>query len=63
MVDPPRRADRQRGPVGRAETYRIHVHATAAVDALVRSAGLEPRAHSRGMVWQAVVYRRVEAAG
>lgn len=44
------------------QTYRVHVHATAAVDALVRSAGLEPRAHRRGMVWQAVVYRRVEAA-
>lgn len=40
------------------QTYRVHVHATAAVDALVRSAGFEPRAHKRGIIWQAAVYRR-----
>lgn len=40
------------------QTYRVHVHATAAVDALVRSAGFEPRTHRRGAIWQVVVYRR-----
>jgi magnesium-protoporphyrin O-methyltransferase len=44
-------------------SFRIHIHGTAAVDALVRSAGLQPRAHRRGIIWQAVVYRRAEAAG
>ena len=39
--------------------YRVHVHRTADVDALVRSGGFEPRTHERGLIWQSLVYRRL----
>lgn len=38
--------------------YRMHIHSTALVDRLVREAGLEPRYHHAGMVWQTAVYAR-----
>jgi 2-polyprenyl-3-methyl-5-hydroxy-6-metoxy-1,4-benzoquinol methylase len=43
------------------QTYRIHVHRTAAVDALVRSHGFERRSRERGLIWQSLVYRRAGA--
>ena len=42
--------------------YRMHVHDTKLVDRLARQAGLEPRYHHRGMVWQTVVYERIGPA-
>ncbi len=41
--------------------FRIHVHRTAEVDAIVRAHGFARRAHERGLVWQSVVYRRIGA--
>ncbi len=43
------------------QTYRIHVHRTPEVDAIVRAHGFERRTHQRGIFWQLLVYRRVEA--
>lgn len=37
---------------------RIYVHRTAAVDGLVRAAGLAPRASRTNIFWQMVVYER-----
>ena len=42
--------------------YRMHVHDAGQVDRLIRSAGLEPRYHHAGMVWQTAVYGRVSSA-
>jgi SAM-dependent methyltransferase len=42
--------------------YRMHVHSADLVDRLIREAGLERRYHHAGMVWQTVVYARVEPA-
>ena len=42
--------------------YRMHIHRTAQVDRLVRQAGLEPRYHHRGWVWQTAIYGRIEPA-
>jgi hypothetical protein len=39
--------------------YRMHIHSAADVDRLIREAGLEPRYHHAGMVWQTAVYARV----
>lgn len=39
--------------------YRMHIHRTAEVDQLVRQAGLEPRSHHRGWVWQTAIYGRI----
>jgi magnesium-protoporphyrin O-methyltransferase len=39
--------------------YRIHVHDATLVDRLIRQAGLAPRYHHAGMVWQTAVYERV----
>ena len=44
--------------LGRSD-YRMHVHPQALVDRLVREAGLEPRYHHAGMIWQTAVYARV----
>jgi SAM-dependent methyltransferase len=37
---------------------RIHIHATADVDGLVRAAGLEPRFRRSTIFWQVAVYER-----
>jgi magnesium-protoporphyrin O-methyltransferase len=42
----------------RRSQFRAYVHATAAVDALVRAAGLEPFFYRQTLYWQVVVYRR-----
>jgi hypothetical protein len=39
--------------------FRIFVHPTEAVDAVVRGNGLEPRFYRKNLVWQVVVYERV----
>jgi magnesium-protoporphyrin O-methyltransferase len=41
------------------QAYRIHVHRTADVDAIVRSHGFERRSQERGLIWQSLVYRRL----
>lgn len=41
--------------------YRIHVHATRDVDAIIRGHGFERRSHERGLFWQSIVYARVAA--
>jgi magnesium-protoporphyrin O-methyltransferase len=41
--------------------FRLHVHRTADVDAIVRSHGFERRSHERGLFWQSLVYRRIAA--
>ena len=46
--------------IGRSD-YRMHVHPQSLVDRLVREAGLEPRYHHAGKVWQTAVYARVGA--
>lgn len=38
-------------------SFRIHIHATRAVDELVRSHGFERRTSRQWVVWQMVVYR------
>ncbi len=38
--------------------FRNFVHPTEAVDAMVRSNGLEPRFYRKTAIWQVVVYRR-----
>lgn len=40
-------------------SFRFHIHATRAVDELVRSHGFERRTSRQWMVWQMAVYRRV----
>lgn len=40
-------------------SFRIHVHRTAEVDALIRSRGFERAAGRQWVVWQMAVYRRV----
>jgi hypothetical protein len=40
--------------------YRMHVHSEVLVDRLIREAGLEPRYRHAGMVWQTVVYARLQ---
>jgi SAM-dependent methyltransferase len=42
--------------------YRIHIHDATLVDELIRQAGLEPRYHHAGAVWQTAVYARVTPA-
>jgi hypothetical protein len=42
--------------------YRAYVHSAKLVDRLIREAGLEPRYHHAGMVWQTTVYARVKPA-
>jgi hypothetical protein len=44
--------------LGRSD-YRMHVHRQPLVDRLVREAGLEPRYHHSGLIWQTAVYARV----
>ena len=41
--------------------FRLHIHRTADVDAIVRSHGFERRADERGLFWQSLVYRRAAA--
>lgn len=41
------------------QAFRLHVHRTAEVDALVRAHGFERRTHERGLFWQSILYRRV----
>lgn len=43
----------------RGSTFRVFVHPTAAVEALLREAGFVRRARQTFSIWQAVVYRRV----
>lgn len=43
------------------QAYRVHVHATREVDAIIRAHGFERRAHERGLIWQSMVYRRIAA--
>jgi SAM-dependent methyltransferase len=43
------------------QSFRFHVHATRAVDRLIRSHGFERRLHHRGVVWQTSLYSRVAA--
>jgi len=42
----------------RRNPFRVYAHPAAAVDALVRRAGLAPRFARRTLVWQVVVYGR-----
>jgi magnesium-protoporphyrin O-methyltransferase len=42
--------------------YRMHVHDQRLVDRLIRQAGLDPRYHHAGMVWQTAIYERVRPA-
>ena len=42
------------------QRFRLWVHRTADVDAIVRSAGFVPRLERRTRVWQVVVYERAE---
>lgn len=39
-------------------TFRVFVHPTTVVDALVRSSGLQQRHYSRTLIWQVVLYGR-----
>jgi magnesium-protoporphyrin O-methyltransferase len=39
----------------------IFIHRSADVDAIVRAAGLQPRAHRHGLFWQMAVYERPAA--
>ncbi len=41
------------------QRFRIWVHPTAGVDAIVRAAGFVPRLERRTLFWQVVVYERV----
>jgi hypothetical protein len=43
------------------QSFRFHVHATRAVDRLIRSHGFERRLHHRGVVWQTFLYSRSPA--
>jgi hypothetical protein len=43
----------------RRSPFRVFLHATAAVDALIREAGLRPHFRQETLAWQVVVYRRV----
>ncbi len=36
--------------------FRVFVHPSAAVDALIRESGFHPQFHQKGFVWQVVVY-------
>lgn len=38
--------------------FRVFVHPSAAVDALIREAGLRPRYHRDAGFWQVAVYSR-----
>ncbi len=40
------------------KTFRLFVHPTSAVDALVRKAGLQPIHSSKTLIWQVVLYSR-----
>lgn len=40
------------------QSFRFHVHPTAAVDALVRRNGFAPATARRGLLWQMALYRR-----
>ena len=42
----------------RGSSFRIHIHDTATIDGLVRSAGFEPSARSNTVLWQVFLYRR-----
>jgi magnesium-protoporphyrin O-methyltransferase len=42
--------------------YRAYVHPQSLVDRLIHDAGLEPRYHHAGMLWQTAVYARVRPA-
>lgn len=42
----------------RRSQFRSFIHATEAVDAIVRAAGLKPHFHNDGLYWQVVVYQR-----
>ena len=42
----------------RRSQFRSFVHATEAVDVIVRAAGLKPHFRHDGMYWQVVIYRR-----
>ncbi len=39
-------------------SFRGHVHPERKVDARIRAAGFETRAHHRGLIWQTVLYER-----
>ncbi|MGH2429183.1 MAG: SAM-dependent methyltransferase [Candidatus Limnocylindria bacterium] len=39
-------------------SFRGHIHPTRSVDALVRSHGLQPLLHHRGLIWQVALYSR-----
>jgi magnesium-protoporphyrin O-methyltransferase len=43
------------------QKVRAHIHRTAAVDSLVRSAGFAPRFNRSNLFWQVVVYERSPA--
>ncbi len=40
------------------KTFRLFVHHTAAVDALVRRSGLQQRYQTKTLIWQVVLYTR-----
>jgi predicted TPR repeat methyltransferase len=42
------------------DTFRTYIHSTEAVDRLVRSQGLQPQFWRKTLVWQVVVYQRIE---
>ena len=41
------------------QSFRFHVHRSAAVDALVRARGFERQLGDRGLIWQVALYRRI----
>jgi magnesium-protoporphyrin O-methyltransferase len=43
--------------------FRLWIHPTAGVDAIVRAAGFAPRLERRTLLWQVVVYERVAGRG
>lgn len=45
------------------QRFRIWVHATADVDAIVRAAGFTPRMTRSTIFWQVVVYERIDQRG
>ena len=45
------------------KSFRGYVHPERKIDARIRAAGLEPRAHHRGWIWQTVLYERRVAGG
>jgi SAM-dependent methyltransferase len=47
----------------RRSPFRVYLHPPAAIDAVLRSHGLERRAFRRTVAWEVAVYERVEGRG